>query len=348
MLAGVLSAAFGAASAGSSVWEDHFAAPRDRRFWSTYDWGGPTEVQAGGRVVMSLPGDSQGDSFVAGYQGHYVARGDFDIQIDYALPTWPVGSGVRVGLTATSLDRTSTVNVVRIGVGASEPEGPADVYATHLLDGVFGVTPTEDRSGRLRLVRESDVYSGYYLDGETDEWVLLHSGPGPEGDVFFGFSAWSHDPYFGDEAAQVTFDNYRLEADRIWISVNPIGMERPMAALAPDGETAPLPRRSFKVGRTLPLRLKLIAGGGPPLAGDEVSAPEIVALFRGGVKLDLSKLDLAGGKPGYDLHFRSAGRKWTYTLSTASLTPGTYSLVIEMPDDLRYSARFKLRQQRGG
>lgn len=336
----------GMGSAAAAGFHDPFTGRMNPHYWSSYDWGGPYALQERGRVLLAIPADSQGESFVAGYEGLPTARGDFDVQIDYALPLWPGSSGVRVGLSANSVDRQTIVNVERISFGEGEfTEEPSEVYLAHLFDGIQGITATDDRSGKLRLTREGAIYSAFYWDNAADGWVLLHAGSGPEGDVFFGFSAWSHDPIFGDEPVRVTIDNFRLEADELDLPIKPVGLEAPLAKLVPEGEIPPLPRRSFPVGRTLPIKLKLLIAG-RPVTADDVSAPEIVALFRGGVKLDLAKLDLDGGKPGHDLHLRSAGRKWLYNLSTEGLAPGTYAIVLRMPDDRRYSARFVLRKRR--
>ncbi len=44
------------------------------------------------------------------------------------------------------------------------------------------------------------------------------------------------------------------------------------------------------------------------------------------------------------MFFRYSDPNWVYNLSTKELNPGTtYTIVIEMPDGLRYAAAFVLR-----
>src|SRR5688500_11843080 len=124
-------------SAAASGLQDPFTGRMNPHYWSNYDWGGPFALQERGRVLFSIPAASAGESFVAGYEGLPTVRGDFDVQIDYALPLWPGSSGVRVGLSANSVDRQTIVNVERVSFGEGEfPEEPSEVYLAHLFDGI--------------------------------------------------------------------------------------------------------------------------------------------------------------------------------------------------------------------
>src|SRR5512143_3043075 len=60
---------------------------------------GPMVSEINQRLEFTLPADSAGDDFAAWYDSVCQLRGDYDIQVDYELLTWPLASGARIGLT---------------------------------------------------------------------------------------------------------------------------------------------------------------------------------------------------------------------------------------------------------
>ena len=127
------------------------------------------------------------------------------------------------------------------------------------------------------------------------------------------------------------------------IDIDVAGLQSPMAALAPEGETAVPPAKAFKQGRTLPLKLELFSAG-VALTGLEVDPPQIMGLARTGATVDLETTDLDSGQANDNgLLFRFEEGSWIYNLSTRVLSAGTYELTLEVDDGRRYTAAFVLR-----
>ena len=167
---------------------------------------GPTVAESHGRLEISLPEDSAGDPFSAGYKSVCRIRGDFDVQVDYQLLEWPSENGVRVGLAAAAPEAGRIGLVERISFGRSEFSGsPREAYLVHHGASVAGVVPTSDMSGTLRLLRSGSSVTGYYLS--FGEWILLGSDSVPTDDATISLKAWSHDSVFGDLPVQMSFDN---------------------------------------------------------------------------------------------------------------------------------------------
>jgi len=78
------------------------------------------------RVEISIPASASQYQTRYGYGASYgskcAVRGDFDIQVRFQLPTWPAGSGVRVGLGAGMAVERDSFSVVE--------GGPWELYLT--------------------------------------------------------------------------------------------------------------------------------------------------------------------------------------------------------------------------
>ncbi len=122
------------------------------------------------------------------------------------------------------------------------------------------------------------------------------------------------------------------------------GLLSPLARLVPQGSVVPMPGMPFKMGSTLPLKLRL-ACGSMPLTGQNASPPRIVALARDGVAINLATLNLdAGGANSNNLAFRFDPKmgQWVYNGSTKGLAAGGYVITIQMPNGRNYDAGFRL------
>lgn len=131
----------------------------------------------------------------------------------------------------------------------------------------------------------------------------------------------------------------------VTVGVSVAGLLPPLAELAPEGQLVPLPPRSFKAGGTLPLKLLLYCGSSP-LTGADVAPPMLVGLIRWGTEVDIPLTDADSGQANDNgVLFRYSDGNWVFNLSTKNLglTPGTYTITIEMPDTRRFSGSFVLR-----
>ncbi len=129
----------------------------------------------------------------------------------------------------------------------------------------------------------------------------------------------------------------------ISVTVRVAGLLPPLAALVPEGMSPPLPQHAFKQGRTLPLKLQMFCHA-TALTDADVAAPRIVGLLRGGDPVDLTTVDPDAGEANDNgVLFRYSAPNWVYNLNTQGLAPGTYLIIIELPDGQRYVAAFVLR-----
>jgi hypothetical protein len=195
MLAGAVTGADAA-----TVYDD-FALVR----WSVTRVGiGPIVHEANQRLEVALPADARapatGDYFRGGYLAKCLLRGNFDVQVTYTLLRYTLDNGVRAGI-----DFDNKFAVERISFGPSDVHARGDFYLTHGDSILF--TPTADRWGKLRAVRQDGVISGYYFDTTSKAWQFIGSSPITTDDLHFRVSIWSHDWAFSNRFTKVAFDD---------------------------------------------------------------------------------------------------------------------------------------------
>ena len=189
-------------AASQLIYDDFDDNQIDASLWSAYQGDpGPTVSENNQSVEIAYPSQLEGELFGAGYVSVCQLTGDFDIQVDYRLLTWPSANGVRVALVTDtgSVERTSFGNFPDF------PDEPREVYLTNFNDEVSGITETTDISGKLRQVRSGNTLSGYYL--VEGNWALIHTAEGTTNDTSFGLASWSHDYAFSGQPVNVAFDN---------------------------------------------------------------------------------------------------------------------------------------------
>jgi hypothetical protein len=131
--------------------------------------------------------------------------------------------------------------------------------------------------------------------------------------------------------------------------VRPEGLMPPLASLAewPAASSPLLPDRPFELGETLPFRLQLLClSGGSRLTDATVAPPRIVGQFRNGDAIGLDALNISAreANDGFDFRYSADDSVWVYNLRTASPAgPGSYVVVIRMPDGREFAAAFEVR-----
>jgi hypothetical protein len=178
------------------------ATPRgfDLSAWDVSTIGsGPTASEANGGVDLFIPATTHGDPlqqnlFALRLTARCHLGGDFDLQVDYTLTTWPARNGVRFGLIAgaDSVERTS------------DPVGPDNTYATN-FSGSIVQTATPDKSGRMRLTRVGTTITGYYLN--SGSWVTIGTATAAAGSPAYVIQAWTDDYTFHQQAVRVNLKN---------------------------------------------------------------------------------------------------------------------------------------------
>ena len=191
-----------ALTAGQNPNDDFNDNSIDANKWlvCTTPTGSVTETNQ--ELQMELNSSSTESMFEAGVTSNWTIGGDFDIQVDYNLTTWPENNGIRLVLQAGPPTVRGAPDVVQ-RVSAEPEWGIGEVYLTHFSDGVHGITPTDHTSGKLRLIRNGSTMTGYYFDGSG--WITLHSAPTSTGNGTVKLWILGGNATLG---GQVAFDNF--------------------------------------------------------------------------------------------------------------------------------------------
>jgi len=126
------------------------------------------------------------------------------------------------------------------------------------------------------------------------------------------------------------------------------GLSSPMAKLAPEGDPVPFPSKSFVAGNTRPLKLR-VSCGVVNLTDATVDAPQIVGLSeatRG--PLDIHALNLNSDNtnnpndPFFRFNNSLSGGQWAYSMRTALIGTGSFTLTIRIAGRKNYVTGFVL------
>jgi hypothetical protein len=181
----------------------------DASLWSLNNPGsGVTVQEINQRLEISFAADAAG-AFGGGYWSKASYSGDVDISVSFSLLDWPAKNGVRVGLSFVT-DPTPRVVPTAFWAMERASGGPtelySDVYVTDFNRSIGTLVSTADTSGGLRIAREGDTISAWYL--VNGSWQLARSEVvASAGPLYVTFAAWSDDQFFADQPVKVAFDN---------------------------------------------------------------------------------------------------------------------------------------------
>lgn len=176
-------------------------------FWRVSTGSNRTVAEANGRLEVSIDSAAAGSVFGAGYTSNRGLIGDFDVQVDYRLLTWPARNGVRVGLVMGG-----AWNVERVSRGLGETVG--EEYSADYGISVFPRINTPDQNGTLRMVRSGAHVTSYYYS--SGGWTPILAANLDTRDIgWIGLHAWSHDYTFGHQQVQVAFDNFTINSGQL-------------------------------------------------------------------------------------------------------------------------------------
>jgi hypothetical protein len=126
------------------------------------------------------------------------------------------------------------------------------------------------------------------------------------------------------------------------------GLANPMSKLVPTGETVPM-AGPFTAGNTRPLKLRVLCGTAN-LTDADVDAPEIIGLSeatRGDLDIHALNLNSDNTNNPNDPFFRFnnslSGGQWSYSMRTALIGTGTFTLKIRIAGRKEYVTGFVLR-----
>jgi hypothetical protein len=191
---------------------DDFNDPR----WNVVVEGSVLEIlEKRKRLEIFLPADATESPSTGTFSGNHVSvcklRGDFDLRVQYLLLEFPAFNGVRVGMGVAEsvIPQISPAAVERTSFSSHDVFPPGEVYLTD-FGGDISIVPSTDTRGRLRLVRNGDLLTGYFFDAQASRWQAIGSTTYTTNDVVFSVAAWSHDYAFDDQDVRVAFDNVNV------------------------------------------------------------------------------------------------------------------------------------------
>jgi hypothetical protein len=204
------------AQAGAQVFVDDFNDNHiNPDIWTVDLYGSGAQIaEVNQELLFTMPSTASGTEFGSRLVSRFLMRGDFDLQVDFSLLDWPDYNGVRtaIGMTDSFYD---DYGVERSSLSASEPLGAQEVYVADFV-GWFTLVPTEDFTGKLRLVRSGDTQTGYYYD--SGEWVRILTKSAITSDIAIQLHAWSHDYAFQHHDVRAAFDNFTVTTGQIiWV-----------------------------------------------------------------------------------------------------------------------------------
>jgi hypothetical protein len=156
------------------------------------------------------PGPDGGMS--AGYKSTFTVEGNFVIEMNYALNTWPTApNGVRLAISLgpnVGQTRESTIFTSGDGYNFTANNG-------------WHIVPATDRSGSLILANMGGTLSGYYWSTASAAWVLVGSASGYSGSYPVNIGSWT-DSTFGGQSVGLTLSDLQINTGATAVMPGPI------------------------------------------------------------------------------------------------------------------------------
>jgi len=192
-----------------TVITDDFSRGIDPQRWTTMGGGTGHAVRAiDGRVELALDANAVpgADGYMSATLGllRCVARGDYEVSVDYVLLDWPAGSGTQLVLGEFPPGNA----------GVRRDQGDRERYGTNGQDGE-ATAFTTDTQGSLRLVRKGTSVTASYRSVVGGPWVELAAHPKSQFDATFQIFLFAGAREFGGKTVRVAIDNVRLAATTV-------------------------------------------------------------------------------------------------------------------------------------
>jgi uncharacterized repeat protein (TIGR01451 family) len=173
-------------------------------FWLGIQGEGTTAVVANKRLEITLPASSGGSLYMGMLESNFSLAGDFDVQVDFNLLTWPPYNEAQVGL---SIAQAYNFSIFRRSRGLYAA-GRDEVYYTMIM-GHETYVPASGTSGKLRMTRTGNKMEGFYWDGEAWQSVGSYTDP------YLGYPTTvnlnlDRDTYFSGPIVKAALDNYQI------------------------------------------------------------------------------------------------------------------------------------------
>ena len=196
-----VSSALGAGTITENFNNNHY----NQDLWRVSNIGtGVTSTIVNNRAEVTLPASAGGSLYMGMMGSRLTVAGDFDMQVDFALLTWPANNAAQVGLT---LEQANDFSIFRRSRGVNEGGG-GDIYFT-VIKGQMTQVPASGTSGKLRMTRTGNTMQGYYWDGAA--WQLVGSAADPSlGAATHVMVNLNRDTSFSGPIVKAAFDNIQL------------------------------------------------------------------------------------------------------------------------------------------
>lgn len=176
----------------------------DQELFELINFGVGSATVADQQLQVTIPANDGSSFAVAGLGDKFDLVGDFDIQVDFSLPTWSSGNGVNAGIVLPNCE------VVRNGIPAGRNGDQAtDVYLFFCSGYNVTLVNTGDQSGKLRLTRTGNTITGSYWLNNSWQAIGSHTDAKLAAPVSGYVGAFSGG-YGPSQTAQATFDNYQI------------------------------------------------------------------------------------------------------------------------------------------
>jgi hypothetical protein len=184
----------------------------DSSAWTPYVYGSGVQlnnVNGGGGLQVDFAAGAQPvdqNGMWAGYISTFSLQGDFVIQMNYTLNTWPPDpNGVRLAITLApwvGMERESTFYT------------SGNAYCLQTYGGLTYV-PTTALSGMLQMARVGGTLTGSYWDPISASWVVVGSASGYSQDFSVYAVSWTDTATFGHQAVEVTLNDLEITGTAI-------------------------------------------------------------------------------------------------------------------------------------
>jgi len=183
--------------------------------WQAFSSGTGFNVnEVNQQLEISLPGTTSG---AAGYLSRCALRGDFDMQVDFTLLTWPSLNGTEVGLGLNKPFSTDLIAGVALFGEHTATDGTHfnQIYYGETSAGFGSTVETnigQGDSGSFRITRTGNTIDCFFM-GATD-WVNVAHFTDPSLAIDGAFLlTCGLSP--GGSPVLVAFDNFLLQYDQL-------------------------------------------------------------------------------------------------------------------------------------
>lgn len=186
---------------------DTFTGNRIDPFWGIpFSQGGGVSIgQTNGEIEVSVPSAATLDPSLGyislGIEAQCHLVGDFDVQVDYRLLSWPSPAGVNVGFATRTLDFSAFY-----GMFVFDP-GSGTGISTGFPGPVNTFVPAPETSGTLRLRRVDSTLTASRLTGAG--WSPLQSTSAGTADLAANLNVFSNAAH---PDVKVAYNNFRVSS----------------------------------------------------------------------------------------------------------------------------------------